>query len=129
MKKFHFLLFLDTVMSISQRPVTSMVLSKLIFNLKKVLLVKLWNFFRWTHSILKFSKLVFYALLARLDSAQSCLKFTENLLFSAKIARFRPFSLKKKQILCNSQATLRSQDVLEEHKRPNLRTSECCAFI
>ena len=39
--------------------------------------------------------MVCYDLLARLDPAQSCLKVTKNLPFSAKIAENKPFLLKK----------------------------------
>ena len=40
------------------------------------------------HKILKLSKKVFYALLARLDPAQRRRKVAKNLLFSAKMACF-----------------------------------------
>ena len=40
-------------------------------------------------------KMVWYALLAHLDHAQSCLKVTKNLLFSVKMTKNKPFLLKK----------------------------------
>ena len=53
--------------------------------------------------ILKFLKMLFYALLARLDPAQSRLKVAANLLFSTKIGFFRAISVEKSKFA----ATLR----------------------
>ena len=85
-------------MTKSQYTATSMVLSKLIFKLKKIyeiLLVKHWNLFGWTPNILKFLIVVYYVLLARLDPAQSWIKVTKNLLFSSKMAENKLFLMKK----------------------------------
>ena len=59
------------------------------------MLVKLLKFFRWTQNILKFSKMVFYALLARLDSTQSRRKVTKILLISSKMTENKLFLMKK----------------------------------
>ena len=93
------------------------------------MLIKLQNFFEWTQNILKFLKMVFYALLARPDPLQSRLKVQKNLLFSSKMACFRWFLLKKADSLELWGNIAEGLDMLEEHKRPFLKTSECCAFI
>ena len=51
--------------------------------------------------ILKFSKMVFNALLARLDPAQSRLKAAANLLFSTKIGLFLAISVDKSKFAAN----------------------------
>ena len=73
--------------------------------------------------------MVFYALLACLDPPQCCLKVQANLLFSAKITENKPFLMKKADSLELWGNIAEGLDMLEEHKRPFLETSECCAFI
>ena len=69
--------------------------------------------------------MVFYSLLARLDPPQSRLKVQANLLFTAKITENKPFLMKKVNSLEFLGVFAEGLDVLEEHKRPFLKTSEC----
>ena len=50
-------------------------------------------------------KMVSHVLLARLDPAKTCLKVTKNLLFSAKMACFQSFLMKKSKF-CNFETIL-----------------------
>ena len=62
--------------------------------------------------------MVYYALLARLDPAQSRIKVPKNLPFSSKMTENKPFLLKRANSskLCDNFAE--ELDVLKDHTRP-----------
>ena len=78
--------------------------------------------------IQKFSKTVSYASLVRLDPTKSCRKVAKNLLFSAKMACLWRFLMKTANPSQLSDDFVQGLEVLEEHKRPFLKTSEFVTF-
>ena len=76
----------------------------------------------------KVYKTVCYGSSTRLVPPQSCLKVPKNLPFSAKMTENKPFLMKKENSSELWDDFAQNQDVLEEHKRPLLKTSEFGAF-
>ena len=62
--------------------------------------------------------MVSHVLLARLDLAQTCLKVTKNLLFSAKMACFQSFLMKLANFSKLLDKFVQGLDVLKVHERP-----------
>ena len=62
--------------------------------------------------------MVSHVLLARLDPAQTCLKVTKNLLFSAKMACFQSFLMKLANFSKLLDKFVQGLDVLKVHERP-----------
>ena len=76
------------------------------------------NFFWLNAQHSEVFKMLCYALIARLESAQIRLKVTKNLLFSPKMTENEPFLLKKANSSELSDDFAEELDVLKDHNRP-----------